>query len=316
MSMNEIKVPKSLRAGSRIAIISPAGHLSNPDFLIHVATMIKEYGYTPVYSKNYLARYDNHYAYAGTAQQRLADLQWAFDDPDIDAIWATRGGYGSVQLLDPLNVKALVDRPKWLIGYSDITYLHSFFNRHGIATIHGHNVMRTLSHGVAPPPSSYGWVFDILAGAWPEYRIESHPLNTVGQAVGKWVGGNQTIVGALSGTRYDFDYQDAILFLEDVGENAYYRIERQMQTLETAGALAKIKGIVIGSMRDIGGVKSDFDESAYKVIHGVMEKYNIPKIFAFPAGHVPDNRPLIMGARVEIEVTSSTSTVRYPVGNN
>lgn len=311
--MHEIKTPKPLKKGSRIAVLSPAGYISNPDFLKHVHAMIEERGYTPVYSKNHLARYDNHYSYAGTAQQRLDDLQWACDDPDIEAIWATRGGYGSVQLLERLNVHALTERQKWLIGYSDITYLHSLFNRHGIATIHGHNVVRTLSNGVPPPPSSYHLIFDILAGSWPEYSVESHPLNATGKAAGKLVGGNQTIVGALSGTRYDFDYQDAILFLEEIGENAYYRIERQMQTLETAGVLARIKGLVIGSMRDIGGVQSDFNQTAYEIIHEVTEKYNIPKIFAFPAGHVPDNRPLIMGARVEIEVTGGTSRVRYPV---
>lgn len=313
--MSNMRLPKSLKSGSRIAIVSPAGYLTNPAFLDHVTTMIKEQGYDFVYSKNCFEKYDNHYAYAGTPQQRLADLQWACDDPNIDAIWVTRGGYGSVQLLDGLNFSAICKNPKWLIGYSDITYLHSAFNRHGIATIHGHNVVRTLSNGVPPPPSAYGKIFDILKDHAPEYKIVSHALNKMGKAKGRLVGGNQTIVGAVSGTRYDFDYKGAILFLEEVGENAYYRIDRQMQTLETAGVLAKIKGIIIGSMRDIGGVKSDFDEAAYSLIHQITEKYKVPKIFAFPAGHIPDHYPLIMGAEVEMEVRADQSIVKYSLSH-
>ncbi|WPN44479.1 LD-carboxypeptidase [Pseudomonas sp. P8_241] len=309
--MKYTRFPNPLKGGSKIAIVSPAGYLTNPAFLDHVAAMIKEQGCVSVYSKNCFERYDNHYAYAGTPQQRLADLQWACDDPDIEAIWLTRGGYGCVQLLDGLNLSGICKNPKWLIGYSDITYLHSAFNRHGIATIHGHNVVRTLSNGVAPPASAYGKIFDILKGSAPAYEMISHKLNQTGKAKGRLVGGNQTIVGALSGTRYDFDYEGAILFLEDVGENAYYRIDRQMQTLETSGALAKIKGIIIGSMRDMGGTKSDFDETAYNLIHQITEKYKIPKIFAFPAGHVPDNYPLMMGAEVEMEVQAERYIVKY-----
>lgn len=305
------KHPGALKPGSKIAIISPAGYVSNPDFLHHVDAMIKNHSYTPIYSKNHLASYGHYYTYAGTIEQRLADLQWACDDPSIDAIWATRGGYGSVQLLKHLNLQALRDQPKWLIGYSDITYLHSFFNKQGIASIHGHNVIRTLSNGVPPPSSSYDTIFKILAGELPVYKQPPHKLNQCGKAAGILVGGNQTIVGALLGAEYNFDYHNAILFLEEIGENAYYRIDRQMQSLAAAGVLAKIKGIIVGSMRDIGGAKSDFNETAYSIIHEVMSKYNIPKIFAFPAGHVPDNRPIIMGSHVEIEVTNEHSIVRF-----
>ncbi len=307
-----MKWPDSLKSGSRIAIVSPAGHVSNPDFLQHVDTMIKEHGYVPVYSKNHLAKYEHYYSYAGTIAERLDDLQHACDDPSIDAIWTTRGGYGSVQLLEKLDLRALTAKPKWLIGYSDITYLHCFFNQNGIVSIHGHNVIRTLSKGVAPPASSYDLIFQILAGKNPEYKLASHALNQPGRASGVLIGGNQTIVGALSGTGYNFNYQDAILFLEEVGENAYYRIDRQMQTLEASGALSRIKGIIIGSMRDIGAEQSDFNQSAYNIIHETTGKYNIPKIFAFPAGHVPDNRPLIMGANITMEVTSEQSIVKYP----
>lgn len=309
--MSHIKLPKPLRPGSKIAIISPAGYLSSPTLLDEVTAMIKAQGYGYVFGEHCFARYDNHYAYAGTPEQRLADLQWACDDPDIDAIWATRGGYGSVQLLDGLSMSAICNNPKWLIGYSDITYLHSAFNLHGIATIHGHNVVQTSSNGVPAPPSAYGKIFDILKGHAPEYQMPSHGLNQPGTARGRLVGGNQTVVGAVSGTRYDFDYEGAILFLEEIGENAYYRIDRQMQTLETAGVLEKIQGIIIGSMRNIGGGNSDFDESAYRVIDQIVDKHKVPKIFAFPAGHIPDHYPLIMGAEVEMEVQAGRSVVKY-----
>ncbi len=287
--------------------------MSNPAFLKHVDSLIKEQGYIPVYSKNHLAKYERYYHYAGTVEERLDDLQQACDDPSINAIWTTRGGYGSVQLLEKLNLRALMEKPKWLIGYSDITYLHSFFNQKGIVSVHGHNVIPTLSNGITPPASSYDLIFQILSGKKPEYKLAPHNLNQTGKSSSILIGGNQTIVGALSGTRYNFNYQNAILFLEEIGENAYYRIDRQMHTLETAGVLAKIKGMIIGSMRDIGGEQSDFNENAYNIIHERTCKYNIPKIFAFPAGHVPNNCPLIIGANIAMEMNIASYNIRFKI---
>lgn len=288
--------PKNLEPGSRIAIVSPAGAVSSPELLTHTHKMIIEQGYTPVYGEHALALHAHHYNYAGTVEQRLRDLQWALDDDSIDAIWATRGGYGSTQLLELIDLSRLVNNPKWLIGYSDITYLQSLLARHGIPSIHGQNIIRTLN----PSTESYQNIFNLFKGIKPAYQLDANPFNQQGSACGTLIGGNMTVVTALSGTRFNFNYDNAILFLEEIGENAYYKIDRYIKSLEQTGAFEKINGLVIGGMKNIANDTSDHSITAQSIIAERLAGYNFPKVFGFPNGHISDMRPLIMGAPVSL----------------
>lgn len=299
--------PRSLKPGSRIAIISPAGAVSSPDLLTHTHAMIIEQGYTPVYGEHALARYEHHYNYAGTIEQRLNDLQWALDDESIDAIWATRGGYGSAQLLEQVDLCRFLNNPKWLIGYSDITYLQSLLARHGIQSIHGQNIIRTVN----PSAESYQTIFNVFKGIKPTYSLSANALNQHGACTGTLIGGNMTVVTALSGTRYNFNYNDAILFLEEIGENAYYKIDRYIKSLEQTGAFEKIKGLVIGGMKNIGNDTSDHSATAQSIIAERLADYDFPKVFGFPNGHISDMRPLIMGAPLSLHVDEQGAQLTF-----
>jgi muramoyltetrapeptide carboxypeptidase len=290
--------PKNLKPGSRIAIVSPAGAVSNPDLLTHTHNMIIEQGYTPVYGEFALARHAHHYTYAGTPEQRLRDLQWALDDDSIDAIWATRGGYGSVQLLEHIDLSRFVHDPKWLIGYSDITFLQSLLARHGIESVHGQNIISTPT----PSADSYQNIFNLFKGIKPTYQLDNNLLNEPGSACATLIGGNMTVVTALSGTRFNFNYDNAILFLEEIGENAYYKIDRYLKSLEQTGAFEKIKGLIIGGMKNIADDTSPHSPIAQSIIAERVAQYSFPKVFGFPNGHIPDMRPLIIGGTVSLRV--------------
>lgn len=299
--------PRNLKPGSKIAIISLGGAVSNPDFLSHTHKMIVDHGYEPVYGEHALSRYEHHYNYAGTPEQRLKDLQWALDDDSIDAIWATRGGYGCAQLLERIDLTRFARNPKWFIGYSDNTYLQSFLARSGFASIQGQNVIRTLN----PSPESYINIFNIFRGEKPDYRIDHNEFNQSGKACGKLIGGNLTVVSALSGTTYNFDYENAILFIEEIGENAYYKIDRYMKGLEQTGAFEKLKGVIVGGMKNIANVQSDYNNIANSIIAERLEPYCFPKIFGFPNGHISDMRPIIIGSTVSMDVNARHATLSH-----
>ncbi len=301
--MSHLIYPKSLKKGDRIAIISPAGSVSEAQLEKGLET-IKNQGYEPVLGKNLYAKYDEGYSYAGTPAQRSADLNWALNDPDISAIWASRGGYGCQHLLKDISLKTFRKAPKWYIGYSDNTVIQSFLFKNKFASIHGQTV-KTSSFGITD--ESYTGIFDILAGHSPKYLVEENPLNKKGRAEGLLVGGNLALIYALLGTKYSFDFKDKILFIEDIDEQ-FYSLDRMFVSLELAGVFDKIKGLIIGGMTNMGDEKSNksyvesFDEPAYHIISNRLEKYDFPTVFGFPNGHILDNRPLIIGGNVKVSV--------------
>lgn len=302
--------PKQLKPGSKIAIISPAGSVQpNANFLDHVMGYIKKHGYEPVLGEHSLDLYDSHYRYGGTTENRVKDLNWALNDNNIDAVWATRGGYGSGQLLDCIDLTEFSRNPKWYIGFSDNTFIHGFLTQKGFQSLHAHNVIRT---GGAQE-QNYDSVFALLKGEKPNYTIQGHKeFNREGVAKGKLIGGNLTCICALVGSKYNFNYQDAILFLEEINENAHYKIDRYLTSLEQAGLLAKLKGVIVGSMRtNINEVRHDFDINQMDIISRKLEKYKIPVAYAFPAGHIANNWPLIMGAELTLDVKQDGVNISY-----
>lgn len=295
--------PKPLKKGDKIAIISPAGSVEPPQ-LEKGLEMIKSKGYEPVLGENLYTKFSNGYNYAGTEAERLKDMNWALNDPEISAIWASRGGYGCQHLLEGLNLKEFTKNPKWYIGYSDNTVIQSYLLKKGFASIHGQTI-KTSSFGVTE--ESYALLFDILKGKKPKYSLKSHQFNKQGNVDGELIGGNLALVYALLGTKYSFNFSDKILFIEDIGEN-FYALDRMMMSLELAGVFKKIKGLIIGGMTNMGDEKDNqqyeesFDEFAYQLISDRISKYNFPVIFGFPNGHIKDNRPLIIGSEITVKV--------------
>lgn len=300
--------PKPLKKGDKIAIISPAGAVE-PSQLEKGLQMIKSKGFEPVLGENLYTKYANGYNYAGTEDQRTRDINWALNDPEISAIWASRGGYGCQHLLENLDVKEFLKNPKWYIGYSDNTVIQSYLLKKGFASIHGQTI-KTSSFGVTD--ESYDLTFNILKGKPLKYTLKSNPFNKDGNAEGELIGGNLALVYALLGTKYSFDFKDKILFIEDIGEN-FYALDRMVMSLELAGVFTKIKGLIIGGMTNMGDEKENkqyeesFDEFAYKLISERISKYEFPTVFAFPNGHIHNNIPLILGAEVVLKAGKNVS---------
>lgn len=295
--------PKPLKKGDKIAIISPAGSVE-PTQLEKGIEMIKSKGYEPVLGKNLYTKFSNGYNYAGTETERLKDMNWALNDNEISAVWASRGGYGCQHLLESLNLKEFSKNPKWYIGYSDNTVIQSYLLKKGFASIHGQTI-KTSSFGVTD--ESYDLLFDILKGKKLKYNLKSHPLNKQRIIEGELIGGNLALVYALLGTKYSFDFKDKILFIEDIGEN-FYALDRMIMSLELAGVFTKIKGLIVGGMTNMGDEKDNklyeesFDEFAYQLISDRISKYDFPVVFSFPNGHIQDNRPLIIGSEIKMKV--------------
>ncbi|MBW8362537.1 MAG: LD-carboxypeptidase [Kaistella sp.] len=299
--MKAMIFPKSLEKGDRIAVISPAGAVEESQ-LEKGLELIQANGYEPVLGKHVYTKFANGYSYAGTEEERTKDLNWALNDGEISAIWASRGGYGCQHLLEGIQLAEFLKNPKWFIGYSDNTVIQSYLLKKGFASIHSQTV-KTSGFGVSS--ESYEQTFYILKGKLPHYSVERTQYNKPGNAEGMLVGGNLALIYALLGTPYSFDFEDKILFIEDIGEK-FYALDRMLMSLEMAGVFRKIKGLIVGGMtlmedeKDNKNYNESFDKFACKLISERISRYDFPAVFGFPNGHIFDNRPLIIGANIKL----------------
>ena len=306
--MRDILFPKSLKKGDQIAIISPAGSVEEKQ-LEQGLEMIKAKGFEPVLGKHLFTNFSNGYNYAGTEKERISDLNWAFNNEDISAVWASRGGYGCQHLLGHVELSKFKKHPKWYIGYSDNTVIQSFLLKNNYVSING-QTLKTSSFGVTD--ESYDLIFDILQGEKPDYTINSNPFNKNGSAEGQLIGGNLALIYALLGTSYSFNFKDKILFIEEIGEK-YYALDRMMMSLELAGVFEQISGLILGGMTNMGDEKENknyeesFDDFAYQLISDRLKKYDFPTLFGFPNGHIFHNKPLIIGAEITLNVGKKNS---------
>ncbi|MDR6921365.1 MULTISPECIES: LD-carboxypeptidase [Chryseobacterium] len=301
--MKKIIFPEPLKKGAKIAVISPAGAVEVSQ-LEKGIEMIRKKGFEPVLGEHLYTKFSNGYNYAGTEKERIKDINWALNDKEISAIWASRGGYGCQHLVQHLDLKNFTKNPKWYIGYSDNTVIQSYLLKKGFASIHGQTI-KTSSFGVTE--ESYDLIFDVLKGKKLKYALKSYELNKPGNMEGELIGGNLALIYALLGTPYSFDFKDKILFIEDIGEN-FYALDRMIMSLELAGVFKKIKGLIVGGMTNMGDEKDnkDYEESfdgfAYTLISERISKYKFPVVFGFPNGHIKDNRPLLIGGNAKVKV--------------
>ena len=301
--MNSIIFPDSLKKGDRIAVISPAGSVEEAQLETGL-NLIRAKGYEPVLGKHLYTKFSKGYSYAGTEAERISDMNWALNDADISAVWASRGGYGCQHLMGHLKLSDFRKNPKWYIGYSDNTVIQSYLLKNNFASIHAQTI-KTSGFGVTP--EGYDLTFDILKGKFPKYSIQNNSFNKSGTADGELVGGNLALIYALLGTKYSFDFKDKILFIEDIGEK-FYALDRMIMSLELAGVFRKIKGLIVGGMtlmedeKENMNYEESFDEFSYQLIAERISKYDFPVIFGFPNGHIYDNRPIIIGAEISMKV--------------
>lgn len=289
-------IPSLLKTGSKIAILSPSGAV-NPEFVKSAVKLISDKGYEPVVFPSCL---NKHFQFGGTDEQRLADLQSALDDENFDAILCSRGGYGAIRILDKLNFGKFMNKPKWIIGFSDITNLHLALNRVGVVSIHG-NMVKEFHEN--PESDTVKNIFEILTGNPACFKIESHLFNKHGNAGAELIGGNLSIIYSLQATEFEIDTEGKILFIEDLNEYLYH-LDRIMINLKLSGKLKNLKGLIAGAFTDMKDNPNPFGKTAYEIIREHVEEYDFPVCFNFPSGHINNNLPWVHGMTYKFNVAS------------
>jgi muramoyltetrapeptide carboxypeptidase len=294
--------PAILQKGDTIAILATA-RKNIDDNLKPAIDLLHSWGLEVIIG-NTIGLDDNQLA--GTDEQRAADFQQQLDNPNIKGIWCVKGGYGTVRIIDLLDFTKFKQSPKWIIGFSDITVLHNHLNTMGFKSIHG--IMP-----ISIPKASAAAIASLklaLFGGQLTYQIPADEMNRIGTATGELVGGNLSILYSLLGSPSAIDCKDKILFIEDLDEYLYH-IDRMMMNLKRNGCLESVKGIIVGSMSKMRDNEIPWGKTAVQIIEDVTKTYNIPILYRFPAGHIHDNRALILGSTVSINVTKDGSRVIF-----
>lgn len=303
----QMVMPPALKAGDTIAIISPS---SSPDSMTVVkgCAALREWGYVPVVGPNALKDY---HGFAGTADERAADLLWALRDSTVNAILCSRGGDGAVQVLYRTPLEEFANHPKWIIGFSDVTALHSAEAAAGVMSIHG-----SMCDGIAAKgerDSVNAIMQRLLQGQLPTYQVQAHPLNQLGEATGILVGGNLSVFSGLAGSDYDFlnrADEGLILFIEDTQESMS-KVDRMLHQIEIRGILPKLKGIIVGHFSKYKSPENGFADM-YEMLHEYLQHYDIPVCYDFPAGHHSRyNFPMVIGCRVHLKVGPNHTRIDF-----
>jgi len=294
--------PKPLQKNDTIAIVSTA-RKATPEDLKFGINWIKNLGFKVVLGKTIGLEY---HQFAGTDKERADDLQQMINNPDIKAIWCARGGYGTVRIIDFLDFSALKKHPKWIIGYSDITVLHSHLHNLGYSTIHAplaFDIKKTT-------PEAQLSLVNILQNKKSISVFNSSSKNKIGNTSGIAIGGNLSILYSLCGSKSAIDTTNKILFLEDLDEYLYH-VDRMLQNLDRNGIFKNLKGLVIGGMNSMHDNTVPFGVTVHEMILEITSKYNYPVVFNAPLGHIADNRAIIFGKEIHVEVGRKKTTISY-----
>lgn len=293
---------KILNVGSCIGIVAPATACEDFDYSSGIE-LLHQWGYKTKISSTLK---ENFGYLAGTDELRAQELNNFFADPSVDAILCFGGGYGSTRILDKLDYDLIRNNPKLLIGFSDITALHTAIGQYSrLVTIHG-PMLKTLSK----KPTKYtissfcrGLLLSVPLGAFPLPRKRKLHSFYPGRAFGKLIGGNLSVIAALCGTPYELKGENSILFLEDIGEDAY-AIDRMLRQLWQNGLLKNIKGLIFGDFTNCQPTEA---KSGEFTVNEVLAQYatlaKVPTIYNFPAGHEKTNAFLPLGVNATINIT-------------
>ncbi len=299
--------PPYLKAGDTVAIVAPSGVLINRTTEVEQAkNLLKSWGLQVVVGKNVFNQ--NHH-FAGTDAERTEDLQKVMDDPTISAIWCARGGYGTVRILDKLNFTKFKKSPKWIIGYSDITALHNQVHNEGFESLHA-MVCTSMQDDASTISETISTFKNALFGTTLSYTLQGSKYNKTGTTSGQLVGGNLTILHTMLGSKTSINTSGKILFIEEIGEYEYH-IDRMLQSLKRGGYFENCKGVLIGDITKVRKNTTAWGVSVEQLILDVLAEYNFPIAFNMPAGHEKDNRALIFGRTVQLNVSKDQSTVVF-----
>ena len=300
-----ITTPPYLKKGNTIGITCPSGYMlkANADKCIQT---LQEWGYDVMVGKTLDSKSKNYFS--ASDEDKIAELQAMLDDANIHAILFGRGGYGMSRIIDKLNFKKFKKNPKWLLGFSDITLLHSHVHtNYEMATIH--SSMASAFHLKNNSPICIESIKNCITGKKIKYNCEFHSNNKTGNAKGKLVGGNLVLLTTAIGTSSDIDTKNKILFIEDIGEYLY-SIDRMMYQLKRSGKLKNLAGLIVGQFTDIKDTDRPFGKSLEDLILDVVKEYKYPVCFNFPISHGKENVAVKIGIDYELKVSKSKTTLQ------
>ena len=306
-AQQRLVMPAALKAGDTIAVVSPS---STPDSMTVVkgCQTLREWGFVPVVSPHALS---NWHGFAGTADERTADMLWALRDSTVKAILCSRGGDGAVQVLQRIALNEFYNHPKWVMGFSDATALHSAEVAAGVMSIHC-----SMCDGISlrgERDSVNAVLRRLMQGELPDYQVPAHPFNQRGEAEGILVGGNLSVLCGLAGSDYDFLNrvdEGLILFIEDTGEGLS-KVDRMLHQIEIRGILSKLKGVVVGHFSKYKSPENGFADM-YDMLHEYLQHYGIPVCYDFPVGHHSGlNYPMVEGCRARFKVGDEGTSLQF-----
>jgi muramoyltetrapeptide carboxypeptidase len=295
-------IPPFLKQGDKIGIVSTASKIDRK--VVEPAVELLQ-------SLGYLVEIGDHtfsafHQFSSTDAERASDLQAMLDDPEIKAIICSRGGYGSLRTLEIIDFQKFIQNPKWIVGFSDVTVLHSKLNILEIASIHG--VMPKYFLQDEKPTPSFKTLLDAITGQPLTYPVSPDVNNRIGKATGQLVGGNLSILYSLRGTPYDIDTFGKILFIEDLGEYLYH-LDRMLMNLKTGGKLEHLSGLLVGNFSGMKDQDEPYGKSVEEIIFNAVAEYHFPVAFQFPGGHSSENFSLKLGVETSLEITNSGAVI-------
>lgn len=295
--------PPFVKPGDTIGIVSTARKISKQK-LLPALELLDSWGLKAILGHTIGA--EDH-QFAGDDGLRTKDFQAMLDNPNIKVIWCARGGYGTVRMLDKLDFTNFKQNPKWIAGYSDITVLHSHVHSFGIETLHAQMPLEIEKRSGASRES----LRKALFGELPHLSTPSiHEFNRIGKATAPLVGGNLSVLYSLCGSPTSLDTRGKILFIEDLDEYLYH-IDRMLQNLKRNGMINDLAGLIAGGFTKMHDNSIPFGMSAEEIIHELVAPFDYPVCYGFPAGHIEDNRALIFGRKVNLEVSDTSVNLRF-----
>jgi len=299
-----ISTPPSLRPGDTIAIVCPAGYMPREKAQTCIDTL-QGWGYKVRIGKTLGGASENYFS--GTDAERLADFQEMLDDREVKAILCGRGGYGLGRIIDAIDFSRFRKDPKWIIGFSDVTVLHSHIHsNYKIATLHA-PMAAAFNEGGDSGPFIQS-LRNALEGKKSKIQCDPHPFNRKGTAIGELVGGNLSLLAHLVGTPSDIKTKGKILFLEDTGEYLY-NTDRMLWQLDRSGKLDRLAGLIVGGFSENKDTTRPFGSTVYEIIRDLVQRYDYPVCFNFPVSHEKENYALKVGAGYEFRAGKNKVTL-------
>lgn len=295
--------PDILQIGDTVAIVSTAGKVSLKEIQTSIV-LLKQWRLKVKLGVTIDAE-DNQFA--GNDALRVKDFQQMMDDPKVKAIWCARGGYGTVRIIDQLDFSSFIKTPKWIIGYSDVTVLHSHIHNLGVETLHAQMPFEIEDKTDASINSLKQALFGESYYITYSSKINIQRKGTVN---GQLIGGNLSILYSLCGSTSGINTRGKILFIEDLDEYLYH-LDRMLQNLKRNKIFENLSGLIVGGMTKMQDNSIPYGRSAEEIIRDIVTEYDFPICFNFPAGHVEDNRALIFGRNVQLNISDRKVQLRF-----